>query len=79
MNDEMKSIILAASELNVDLKKPNPRCKSCYGRGWTGKKTSGEPIPCQCIFRKEIYQRDIGVPMRARNRAERREQLKKKK
>lgn len=79
MNDELKSIILAASELNVDLKNPNPRCKKCFGRGWTGKKTSGDPIPCQCIFRKEIYQRDVGVPMRPRNRAERRAFTKKNK
>ena len=30
--------------------RPNPGCKRCRGRGWTGRDvTTGEYIPCKCV------------------------------
>ena len=79
MNDELKSIILAASELNVDLKNPKSKMqKSVLDVDGQVRKLLVNRYLVSVFFRKEIFQRDVGVPMRARNRAERRAFTKKK-
>ena len=45
-----EQIQLAAKESGTTLRKPNSGCRHCYGRGYTGKNLTGEPIACTCIF-----------------------------
>ena len=66
-----------AEKLGQTVLDPNPSCKSCQGRGYTGREAGSKaPIPCQCIYTKEardqagvIYQRT-----RKMSRAEKRAQ-----
>lgn len=72
--DAWEVIKQAADAMGIILNKPNQSCKKCHGRGYLGRHSStGEPVPCPCIFPKETYDRDIGdVPHKPANRAERR-------
>ena len=73
VKDPFEVIKLAAKELSIPLKDPKPNCKHCHGRGWIGRRLSGDPIPCPCIFQKEQFDRDLGNVSRIpKNRAERR-------
>jgi len=38
--EEAKQLILSLS---------NPKCKPCYGRGYTGWNEQGNPIVCKCV------------------------------
>ena len=68
-----------AEKLGQTVLDPNPSCKSCQGRGYTGREAGSKaPIPCQCIYSKEakeqagvIYQRTRKMS-RAEKRAEER-------
>lgn len=78
LTDEYKEIQNVAKEIGLVLKEPNQSCKKCFGRGWIGKDSNtGNPIPCKCIFKEAIGEREIGeFHYKARNRQERREQHK---
>jgi hypothetical protein len=40
-------------------KPPNPKCKKCFGKGWTGRyMDTGEVVPCNCIL--EVVEEDEG-------------------
>lgn len=73
-SDPMTIFKAAAEGMGIYLNDPDSNCKKCHGTGCLGRYAStGEPIPCKCIFPKES--RNIGdVPMNCqpRNRAERR-------
>lgn len=66
----------SADAMGIRIQKPKNNCKRCHGRGWIGRRSdTGEPIPCNCIFPKETYDREIGLDetyIKPRNRAERR-------
>jgi hypothetical protein len=36
----------------IELEKlPDPKCKKCYGKGWTGRdKDTGDVVPCRCVL-----------------------------
>ena len=73
--DNPYDVIKATAEaLSINIKPPNRSCKKCYGRGWIGRRSdTKEPIPCKCIFDKEVFDREMGNPiLRKFNRAERR-------
>jgi len=39
--------------------KPNPKCGTCYGRGYSGFDANGKPITCKCLRKKyEIWRRE---------------------
>jgi len=39
-----------AIQMGQEIQDPNPSCKYCYGRGYTGRDmVSKAPIPCKCI------------------------------
>lgn len=44
---------LAAKNIGQEINDPDPKCKKCYGRGYTGINTDGNiPQPCTCIYKK---------------------------
>lgn len=48
---DFQKIKIIAQQLGIEIKKPNPGCKKCYGRGYKGKiKDTGEPVFCRCIL-----------------------------
>lgn len=75
---EYKALIKSALQLGIKLRAPKYNCPNCYGRGWIGKRMgTQEVVPCSCILPKETDDRDLGgFHFRARNRAERRKQMK---
>ncbi len=40
-----------AEHIGQEVDDPNPSCKLCYGRGYTGRDllNGGAPIPCKCV------------------------------
>lgn len=54
-SEEMAAIRFAATMMGIGgIKSPNPKCKKCSGRGFTGKITgTGQPIPCTCIYTEQ--------------------------
>lgn len=72
-----ENIKAAAAAFGIDVKDPNPKCKHCFGRGYTGINVAHnrEPIPCKCIMpemnaaTEKAYEDRQWVP---RNRKERR-------
>jgi len=77
--EPLEQIRYAAKKFGSDIKDPDKNCNYCYGRGYTGKRKSGEPIACKCIYpemneaTKFAYDQRQQVP---RNRRERRYMLK---
>lgn len=75
----LEQIRYAAKKFNVDMRDPNPNCNHCHGRGYTGTRTSGEPIACRCIYpvmnaaTKHAYENRNQTP---RNRKEKRYAMK---
>lgn len=65
-------------QFGVEVNDPKQSCNKCYGRGYTGKKASGEPIPCSCIMpamnmaTEHAYDNRSALP---KNRSERRSML----
>jgi hypothetical protein len=60
--DKIKDI---AEKNGIDINDaPKSNCKKCFGRGFTGHRKLNygedlkEPIPCQCIFTKEVLEKD---------------------
>lgn len=47
--EPLEQIRYAAKKFGVEIKDPNPNCRSCHGRGYTGKRKTGEPVACHCI------------------------------
>jgi hypothetical protein len=44
---------LFAKQMGQEVNDPNPKCKKCYGRGYTGINIDGDiPQPCNCIYKK---------------------------
>lgn len=79
--DPWQVIREAAEQMHIKINKPNPSCKKCHGRGYTGRRhDTGEPLTCSCIFPKEEKaesERELGeVHYKPRNRAERRQKNK---
>ena len=73
--DPLEQIKHAAEKFDVKLNDPNPNCRHCYGRGYTGKRKTGEPIACVCIQPKMNEATKFAYENRqmvARNRKERR-------
>tara|TARA_R110001606_G_scaffold392489_1_gene561460 strand:+ start:8169 stop:8498 length:330 start_codon:yes stop_codon:yes gene_type:complete len=74
-----EQIKYAAKKFGAEIKDPKKNCKHCHGRGYTGARTTGEPIACRCIYpdmnaaTKHAYDNRQQVP---RNRKERRLALK---
>ena len=64
----------AAAQFDIPIKDPNPKCKKCYGRGYTAMR-GNEPIACTCVHpemneaTKAAYEDRQWIP---RNRKERR-------
>jgi len=51
--DPMTVIRKIAEKIGTKIKDPNPKCKSCYGRGYIGRDSQSKaPVPCQCIYPK---------------------------
>lgn len=43
---------ISAKRLGQTLDEPDPSCKHCFGRGYTGINIDGNiPIPCKCIYK----------------------------
>jgi hypothetical protein len=77
-SDEMAAIRFAANLMGInEINDPNPQCKKCGGRGYTGKLVNnGQPIPCDCIFPDEVRKQmreNTGVPLSSMNRKMRRQ------
>lgn len=49
-----EQIKVTSKSIGQQINDPKKNCKHCYGRGYTGLKPDGQPIPCDCIF-KEFY------------------------
>ncbi len=46
--DHIKTI---AHGMDINIRDPDPNCKLCYGKGYTGLNTEDKsPIACKCIF-----------------------------
>lgn len=46
---------IASKQIGQTINDPDPKCKKCYGRGYTGINLDGNiPQPCTCIY-KEFY------------------------
>lgn len=69
--DRIKAV---CAQTGIFLKDPDPNCKKCCGRGYVAVKESGEPIPCSCIYDRELNMGLSGLTKFSapRNRAERR-------
>ena len=54
-SEEMATIRFAATMMGIGgIQSPNPKCKKCHGRGYTGKIVgTGQPIPCTCIYTEQ--------------------------
>jgi len=62
-----EKIKLAAEKYNIVLNDPNPNCKSCYGRGYTGiNVVDNMPVACvakRCVFPDESKKSKGNVPV----------------
>lgn len=39
--------------LEVETVDPDPNCRACFGKGWTGRdRATGRVIPCKCVRRR---------------------------
>lgn len=67
----------AAAGMGIRVNDPNPSCKHCHGRGYTGiRHDTGEPLPCKCIWPKSMLEEEANngyTLSRPKNRAERRQ------
>ena len=72
--EPLDRIKAACERAHIILKDPDPECKKCFGRGYIAVKESGEPIPCDCIYNKDLNFAMNGMAKYSapRNRAERR-------
>jgi len=62
----LEQIRFAAEKYGIKINDPKPNCKSCYGRGFNGKRIVNpnwekekapleyEPVPCTCLFTAEV-------------------------
>lgn len=49
----LEKIKFAAERFGIALNDPDPSCKKCYGRGYTGIDTKTQiPVACKCITPK---------------------------
>lgn len=74
-NTAFLAIKKQAEKLGQTINNPNPKCKSCYGRGYIGRLANSKaPIPCKCIHTKEDLKRGeyYDTKLRKLSRSERR-------
>ena len=47
----LEKIRLVESKFGLKIDDPDPSCKKCHGRGYTGILANGSPDPCLCLHR----------------------------
>lgn len=47
----MDKIRMIQEKMGLNIEDPDPNCKHCHGRGYTGVFQDGTPSPCKCLTR----------------------------
>jgi hypothetical protein len=47
----MDKIRMIQEKMGLNIEDPDPKCKHCHGRGYTGVFIDGTPSPCKCLTR----------------------------